>query len=141
MDHNPCLAGTKIIFIDKDFTEIRIISELWPNATYLLCSWHVIKYLRKQVLGMENASRRIKQDTMTLLYNLVHANTEQDYSNIYNTLLKTAPNSFIDYFNANWNNCTEKWASFHRQKLPTMGNNTNNRIEKFEWKNKTLCIT
>ena len=47
--HNPQTDNIKIIMVDKDFNEINILTNLWPTATILLCTFHVIKYFHKKV--------------------------------------------------------------------------------------------
>ena len=42
---------TKVIIIDKDFTEMKILENLFPKASVLLCTFHVIKYLKQKVSG------------------------------------------------------------------------------------------
>jgi hypothetical protein len=36
---------------------------------------------------------------------------------------------FYDYFMRNWHLCRDMWASFEREDVPHLGNNTNNRLE------------
>ena len=35
-----------------------------------------------------------------------------------------------DQFLNNWDSCHKMWVAFHRKNLPTLGDNTNNRIER-----------
>ena len=135
---NPCISNTKIIFVDKDFTEIKLVKELWPQSLYLLCTWHVLKYLRKQVISMEKTTKETKQEVISIIYKIIHAKTEAAYNTEYEILMKTAPNSFSNYFTTNWHHCRETWAHYFRQSLPTLGNNTNNRIENLNGRLKTF---
>lgn len=41
--------------------------------------------------------------------------------------------SLVDQFLNNWDSCHEMWVAFHRKKLPTQGDNTNNWIERSFW--------
>ena len=38
---NPTFSQTKVVIVDKDFTEIKIVKEELPNATILFCQFHV----------------------------------------------------------------------------------------------------
>lgn len=40
---NSCYLKTKVIIIDKDFTELAILREKFPGASVLFCQFHVIK--------------------------------------------------------------------------------------------------
>ena len=83
--HNPCISNVKIVMVDKDFTGIKINKELWPKSKYL-CTWHVIKYLRKQSLSMGKSTKEVKQNAMSLVYKVIHANTEANYGAAYDQL-------------------------------------------------------
>ncbi|KAE9330570.1 hypothetical protein PR003_g15283 [Phytophthora rubi] len=46
---NPAWEKLRVIVTDKDFSEKDVLAEAFPNARQLLCQFHVIDYLRKQV--------------------------------------------------------------------------------------------
>ena len=52
-DCNPSYSKIKVIVIDKDFTEIAVLKSELPDATVLLCQFHVIKYLYKMVVDLD----------------------------------------------------------------------------------------
>lgn len=41
---NPSFSKTKVIIIDKDFIEIKVIKEEFPEVNILFCQFHVIKH-------------------------------------------------------------------------------------------------
>lgn len=46
---NPAWEKIRVIVTDKDFSEKDVLAEAFPNARQILCQFHVIDYLRKQV--------------------------------------------------------------------------------------------
>ena len=67
---HPSYPNTKIFIIDKDFTEMAVLKEEFPNATILFCQFHVIECFYKAVSDHEvpkerrNALRNVLHDTM-----------------------------------------------------------------------------
>lgn len=46
---NPAWSKIQVVVTDKDFKEKDVLAEAFPDARQLLCQFHVIDYLRKQV--------------------------------------------------------------------------------------------
>ena len=44
-----CSQAPSVFMLDKDFTEIGVLKEIFPNASLLLCHFHVIKYLKNLI--------------------------------------------------------------------------------------------
>jgi hypothetical protein len=49
---NPAWVNIRVVVTDKDFNENGVLAEAFPNARQILCQFHVIDYLRKQVLSI-----------------------------------------------------------------------------------------
>ncbi|RAW20130.1 hypothetical protein PC110_g23428, partial [Phytophthora cactorum] len=47
--NNPGWTDVKVIEIDKDFTELALLREEFPCATVILCHFHVVDYLKREV--------------------------------------------------------------------------------------------
>lgn len=45
-------SGTRVVFIDKDFTEAEALSAALPHASILLCYFHVVKYLNRVIADL-----------------------------------------------------------------------------------------
>ena len=46
---NPSYERTRVVIIDKDFTELAVLKEEFRDSTVLFCQFHVIKCLYKAV--------------------------------------------------------------------------------------------
>ncbi|XP_070577816.1 uncharacterized protein [Ptychodera flava] len=101
----------------------------------MLCTFHVLKYLKKKVSDLD-IRKNLKSDIMKAISSLVYSYSEEIYRERLTELLKLSPKSFSSYFTDNWDSCREMWAHCYRKSLPTLGNNTNNRVESHNQKLK-----
>ena len=46
------LHDPSVIIVDKDFNEIKLLKEIFPNAVILLCTFHVIKFLKVRIFQL-----------------------------------------------------------------------------------------
>ncbi|KAK1934612.1 Zinc finger SWIM domain-containing protein 3 [Phytophthora citrophthora] len=77
---NPVWTKIKRILIDKNFGEIGVLKTAFPDATLLLCQFHVLKYLREQIASKDYAFNSWQKQQLDGLFNLlVYAKTEQKY--------------------------------------------------------------
>ena len=66
--------GTTIT--DKDFTEIVSIKNEFPQASNLLCQFHMLKYIRTKISSY-SPDQMVKEQLMELTKKAVYALTEQ----------------------------------------------------------------
>ena len=119
----------EIIMIDKDLQNIDLLRRYFPNSNLLLCTFHVIKYL-KQVVA-EEESKENKQNVMNLISDLVYCKDDLQYLQILKKLKEITTDKFYEYFIKNWDNCKDMWVQFYRRFLKLQGTHTNNYIEAF----------
>ena len=48
-EENSNWSSVRVIILDKDFTEWKILKQEFPDAKVLFCQWHVIKTMFKNV--------------------------------------------------------------------------------------------
>ena len=148
-----CQKAPPIIIVDKDFNEIACLSEVFPNSTILLCTFHVIKYVK----GVISTAHGAKFDTipkkeqteekeviMESFNKMLYARTKDEYGEkkvdwdkaVEGVEVKLGAGeqarftTLAEYFDECWDNGQEMWAMFARATLPMGGDNTNNRIER-----------
>ncbi|EEY69056.1 uncharacterized protein PITG_23301 [Phytophthora infestans T30-4] len=153
--NNPAWTRVQSILIDKDVTELSVLRAAFPDASILLCQFHVLKYLREAVASSDYGFTSWQKDQLRSTFNLlVYAPTEAAYlkhrrylrhlvtfgtqagSDAHNEAEEECdPNlhAFEAYFTKNWDSCRELWCAYKRQNTVTLGNNTNNRLES-AWK-------
>ena len=127
---NSATIQTKLFIVDKDFNEMAVLRELWPDAEVFLCLFHVLKSL-KQRIAILAISQEKKEELKNLCQDLVDSRTEDSYDDAFAKLREKAAEECVKYFAENWTNCREMWVEFSRKKTQHMGNRTTNRVESF----------
>ncbi|ETP51427.1 hypothetical protein F442_03438 [Phytophthora nicotianae P10297] len=130
--NNPARVDVKVIVIDKDFTELGLLREEFPCATIILCHFHVIDYLKREVSKKNYGfSAFEKMHIKYILVMMVHAENESLFDGYLSALTKMCAGKplFMDYFTENWLNCKDLSCTFKRGNIPHLANNTNNRLE------------
>ncbi|ETL83042.1 hypothetical protein L917_16932 [Phytophthora nicotianae] len=133
--NNPSWNEIKVIVVDKDFTEISTLDDEYPEATVILCHFHVIDYLKREVSKREYGfSSFEKLHLKKFLTMMVRASTEDSFSHYLDALKELCQSrmAFVDYLSANWLTCKNRWCTFLRGDIPHLDNNTNNRL-KASW--------
>ena len=136
-ENNPKFSSIRVVIIDKDFAEWKMLKEELPNAVVLFCQWHVLRAMFKQLsdCGVEKLRR---DDARGAIQCLVHAKTQDDYYVKKQELFDTTNDRFKEYFLSNWEACIEMWATFKRDEYVHYGNTTNNRLESHNQKLKDV---
>ena len=141
------------IVIDKDFTEMQVLKEIFVNSRVLLCHFHVLKWwknlINSAITGDQEDPVLRYDDKKCLLESfrdLVYAHTESDYSEKLKAFEDLADGvqvkvgtyekaKYVDlklYFLKNWASCVDMWATHRRNSIAGLANiNTNNHIERF----------
>ncbi|KAE9214870.1 hypothetical protein PF004_g14924 [Phytophthora fragariae] len=74
---NPRWRDIQTVVIDKDFVEWRVLEECFPDATILLCQFHVISYWKKV---MNRSTYRVKihqrEKLLSLMTGLLYSPTQ-----------------------------------------------------------------
>ncbi|KAE8968249.1 hypothetical protein PR001_g27853 [Phytophthora rubi] len=130
---NPAWEKIRVIVTDKDFSEKDVLAEAFPNARQILCQFHVIDYLRKQVGRRCSRGPNDKEEIIGALQLMMKAKSAQAYKMYRQDMLRSLGHNmkdpFYEYFDANWETCKEEWVDYLRDNVPHLNNHTNNRIE------------
>jgi hypothetical protein len=125
----------RVVMVDKDLNEIKVIQRKFEEARVLICHFHVLAYLEK-VKHKPEYGKISAHDHIALechVKNVVYAETRDAYESTKASLIATCERldfrSFVEYLERNWFNCDEMWALYRRNKLPHLKNHTNNRLE------------
>ena len=108
---HPTYGTTKVVIIDKDFTELAVLKEELPNTTILFCQFHVIKCFYKAVSDLEVPKER-RDALRKVLHDIVYSENMDEYVDYLAEIVHLGNPSFEKYFYDNWNNCTDMWVSF-----------------------------
>ena len=130
-----------IFIIDKDFREIHSLETVFPNSEIILCRFHVIKYM-KGIIASAVIPVEEKHTILSAFKAVVYARSEDDYdrknrafkNEVYGVMVNPPGNqqpvTLCGYYERRWESCAPKWVAYHRSRLVTLQDNTNNRIER-----------
>ena len=136
-DDNPSWTSVRVIVVDKDFTEWKVLKEEFPDATILFCQWHVMKAMFKKMVECD-IEKSERDEVRELLRQLVYSKDADDYKDTKQEIYFKTNEQFKHYFEANWDSCQEMWVTYKRDHHVHLGNTTNNRLESHNQKLKDL---
>jgi len=122
------VAKTRIVFVDKDQREIGALKDEFPGAQVLLCWFHVLKAMKTAVADLDCVKEE-KERIFAASRRTVYSYDEEQYQRNVHQLAQNCSAEFFAYFTKNWDNCKVMWAFYARKELPTLANQTTNRVE------------
>ena len=89
-EHNEAYINkTKVIFLDKDLHNLRMISKFFDYARILLCVFHVLKWLRQRIYGDKYLYKDGKDAIWSHMKTIVYAIDETEFNAEYEKLVAT----------------------------------------------------
>ncbi|OWZ16937.1 hypothetical protein PHMEG_0009194 [Phytophthora megakarya] len=135
--HPTRIELLRVIVVDKDLNEIKILDFNFPQARVLVCHFHGIKYLKekraKPEYGKISADDASQVDAV--VHSMVYADSEEKYRLLHESFKRICDriglHDFFHYFEKNWDRSQDRWVQYRRASLPHFKNHTNNRLESF----------
>ena len=112
-DDNPSWTSVRVIVVDKDFTEWKVLKEEFPDATILFYQWHVMKAMFKKMVDCD-VEKNERDEVRELLRQLVYSKDADDYKDTKQEIYFKTNEQFKRYFEANWDSCQEMWVTYKR---------------------------
>ncbi|CAC5385665.1 unnamed protein product [Mytilus coruscus] len=78
---------------------------------------------------------------LELIQKLVYSRTDEDYEEVYKEIEEMCPSAVIGYNKSNWHGIRKEWVSGMQLDEETFLNATNNRLESFNQKFKSVVCT
>ncbi|OWZ16801.1 hypothetical protein PHMEG_0009353 [Phytophthora megakarya] len=131
--HPICIDHLRVIVVDKNLNEIKVLEANFPKALVLICHIHVIKYLKekrsKPKYGKVSSDGASQVDAA--IHAMVYSQSEDQYKISHDSLKGICDpaclNEFFNYFEKNWDASQDRWVMYRRSKLPRFKNHINNR--------------
>ena len=124
---------------DKDFNERAIIKELFPSAIVLICLLHSLRSFKREIsdkfLALPEGTQIVLKE---IFQSMCYSRSAEEYKNFYQKFKKVAPMHVQSYFNKNWHNIRAEWVLSFVFSCGNFFNTTNNRVESFNGKLKTV---
>lgn len=125
---NPNWKKTKVFIGDKDFADRSIYTEHFPDAILQIWLFHVLQAFNREVTATK---RMITTDQRQKALEVLRHSYNENYKELRNLNLEHV----TSYFDDNWHNIIEEWASFGRNQHAHFMTSTNNRSERL---NRTI---
>ena len=129
----------RVFMTDKDFNERAIIKELFPTATVLICLFHSLRSFKREIsdkaLGLAEGTQVVLKN---LFQSMCYAKSEYEYTKHYENFMNAAPSHVQKYFDKNWHNIRQEWVLSFGFSCGNFLNTTNNRVESFNGKLKSV---
>jgi hypothetical protein len=131
----------RVIMVDKDLNEIKVLQREFPEAQVLICHFHVLTYLEK--VRHKPEFGKLSEHDHAMIQNHIHrcvysekefaegdvAGFQENKAALIAACERLGAHEYLDYLRRNWFGCTDMWALYTRNKLPHLKNHTNNRLE------------
>jgi len=107
--HNHRWPSTVTIMADKDFVERDALKIEFPEASILICLFHVLRTFQRDVnsdkLGITAGERSF---VLEIIQNMVYVKTAEEYEQLHQDLLGASLKSVSEYFDTNWHPIREQ---------------------------------
>ena len=129
----------RVFMADKEFNERAIIKELFPTATVLICLFHSLRSFKREIsdkaLGLPEGTQVVLKE---LFQSMCYAKSEDEYTKHYEHFMNAAPLHVQKYFDKNSHNIRQEWVLSFVFSCGNFLNTTNNRVESFNGKLKSV---
>ena len=126
-------SGPAIFMTDDATAERQALSAVYPEATCLLCVFHILQaHWRYLWNAQNNVLQRNRQHLFHLLKDMVYADSSETLQSRYETAVNDSVVESSDRVKARMQSLYERrreWALCERTGLPIRGNHTNNYCE------------
>ena len=121
-------------------TERSVFATLFPAAALQLCLFHVLRSMSREVTLDKMGVRAGQRDALLAVFgSMATAHSDVVYEEQCALLRQMDVPAATEYFQKNWEPIKPQWVSFLKAKQFTVGETTNNRLESFNAKVKSVC--
>ena len=121
-------------------TERSVFATLFPAAALQLCLFHVLRSMSHEVTLDKMGVRAGQRDALLAVFgSMATAHSDVVYEEQCALLRQMDVPAATEYFQKNWEPIKPQWVSFLKAKQFTVGETTNNRLESFNAKVKSVC--
>ena len=139
-DHNGTWPKTEVLITDKDMAEWRVFSAAFPTASLQLCLFHTLCTISREVTNEKMAVRSGQRDVLLTIFSaMAHARSETVFDEQCTLLAQMDVPAASTYFERNWLPIKREWVACFKVKSFNLGESTNNRLESFNGKLKSVC--
>lgn len=138
--HNPAHERVRTIMTDKDMVERNVLSSEFPNAELVLCLFHVLQALRREVtmdkMGIRSEQRK---QCLKALESIIASPSPEEYERRVEVLRNLKCDRVFSYYMDNWDPIKDEFVAYFQSQRFTLTTRTNNRVEAINGQLKSVC--
>jgi len=139
---NDRSTDTRLYMTDKDMVERKVIKEVFPDVNLAICLFHVLRTFNREITCEKQNINSVQRDQLKKIFeDMCYARSEDEYNSLFIRLKSEAPASVFDYFLKNWHTIKNEWVTGLTFHSGNFLNDTNNRLESFNGKLKSVIPT
>jgi hypothetical protein len=138
-ERNDHYVYMKVIITDKDMRERKVFKDLFPQVEMQICFFHVLCTFSRE-FTIDKMGITIGERTTLLVKAevLAYAKDEPDYEEKYADFCSICPHDRVKQYFNKWHSIKRQWVEGLKKPQFNLGESTNNRLESFFQKLKTL---
>lgn len=133
---NNNTSGLRVVMADKDMNERSIIKELF-GVPVLICLFHSLKAFKRQLAGLKLTNEQAEL-AKEYFQKMCYSSSFDEFQNNVKLFKDSAPSKLLDYFEKQWEPISKDWVRCLKSKYGNFLNSTNNRLESFNGKLKSV---
>ena len=138
--HNSKWIATTAIVTDKDFNKLNVFKKEFPNASLVICLFHMLQNFRREITCDNLGLRQGDCDhALELMSHLAYSSSEEKYVEHYKLLKSSGLKSVIQYYDTNWHTIHHQWVEAFKRHTFTLNIRTNNHLKSINAKVKSVC--
>lgn len=131
----------EVIMVDKHISNLTTFRDLFPVSQINLCVFHVSQIFNREITTKKrNITAEIRKQIMDILDDMIYCGSADEYDQLYNHFSTLASAELKRYFDDNWHKIEirKTWVGGYVQQYTHFNIRTNNRLESFNQKLKTI---
>ena len=118
----------RTVMADKDINERNRISEILHVPTFV-CLFHALKSFKRELASLK-LDAKLRDEAKTLFQKMCYSNTKEDF--VFGETI------FFKYYKEHWQPISNEWVKCFKAQKGHFLNSTNNRLESFNGKLKSV---
>lgn len=123
----------KLVMTDKDMTERVVFKETF-GVQMMICLFHTLRSFKREMVKLDETCDDVKEVFQKMCY----SKNNEEYLKLRSEFDKVASYKVLKYFYKNWDPIKTEWVMCDKFGAGNFLNSTNNRVESFNSKVKTV---
>lgn len=134
------ILRTSAVMTDKDFTERKVLREIFSTANFYICLFHVLRTFKREITPQKmSVTPALRIAILEELQSICYPRTNEEHSQLLQSIQDMECPLVMVYFMKNWCPIGHEWVSGLQGSL-TLDNRTNNRVESINQKSSVNCF-